>query len=435
MRKVILVEDNKELSSSIQYFLSLKGYTVSIAPTKKDMLRLMDNDFFPVAIVDKKLPDGNPLELLLNRNNETKIVVITGFPDSNEALSWLKKGVEYYLVKPFSLEELYIILERIFQKIEDERRKIILASQNPPFYIGSSKASQKLMEEIKTIAEFDVPVLITGETGSGKEVVAKMIHNIAPRREGPFLVVNCTAIPDNLIESELFGYQKGAFTGAHQNKQGIFELANGGTLVLDEIGDLPLHLQPKFLHVIENNYIQRLGDTKKRRIDVRIIALTNKDLLSLKKSGSFREDLYFRLSVVHIRVPPLRERMEDIPGFIEYYLQKFNKLYHRNVSMEKNLIESLKNYCWPGNIRELKNFIERYVIYNGKTPLPSQDSDQITDLNIPLLSIDEMKKILVKRALEQTNWDKRKSAEILDISLSSLKRYIKKFNLSKDSSN
>ncbi|MCD6277644.1 response regulator, partial [candidate division WOR-3 bacterium] len=164
MRKVILVEDNKELSSSIQYFLSLKGYTVSIAPTKKDMLRLMDNDFFPVAVVDKKLPDGNPLELLLNRNNETKIVVITGFPDSNEALSWLKKGVEYYLVKPFSLEELYIILERIFQKIEDERRKLILASQDPPFYIGSSRASQKLMEEIKTIAEFDVPVLITGET-------------------------------------------------------------------------------------------------------------------------------------------------------------------------------------------------------------------------------------------------------------------------------
>ncbi len=435
MRKVILVEDNKELSSSIQHFLSLKGYTVSTAPTKKDMLRLMDNDFFPVAIVDKKLPDGNPLEILLNGNNETKIVVITGFPDPNEALSWLKKGIEYYLVKPFSLEELYIILERIFQKIEDERKKLILASQETPFYIGSSTASQKLMEEIKTIAEFDVPVLITGETGSGKEVAAKMIHDMSCRKDGPFLVVNCTAIPENLIESELFGYQKGAFTGAHQNKQGIFELANGGTLVLDEIGDLPLHLQPKFLHVIENNYIQRLGDTKKRRIDVRIIALTNKDLSSLKNSETFREDLFFRLSVVHIRVPSLRERMEDIPGLIEYFLQEFNKRYHRNVNMEKNFIESLKDYYWPGNIRELKNFIERYVIYNGKTPLPSQDSDQITDLNIPLLSIDEMKKILVKRALEQTNWDKRKSAEILDISLSSLKRYIKKFNLSKDSSN
>jgi len=331
------------------------------------------------------------------------------------------------------------------EKLEEERkqweeeRKLLTRELQEKYslhgILGKSKSIKELIELIEKISKTDSTVLILGESGTGKSLVAKTIHYESPRREAPFITVNCASIPENLLEAELFGYEKGAFTGAYSSKKGKFELANGGTIFLDEIGDMPLSLQAKLLRVIQDKEIEPLGSEKTVKVDVRIIAATNKDLKKLVEEGKFREDLYYRLNVIPIYIPPLRERKEDIPLLIEYYLGEFNKKYRKKVSITKRAMKLLLEYDWPGNVRELANLMERLVILNedkiDEESLPiyiRKVKEEKENGDLPsLLEKTERERII--EALEKTGYVKSRAAKLLGYTLRQLDYRIKKYRI------
>ncbi len=357
----------------------------------------------------------------------------------------IEKGLESLMIVGTLIGMFY----KLNQKMEEERleweeekralREELKKTYNIHGIVGTSDAILNLIEVIKKVANTDTTVLITGESGTGKSMIAKAIHSLSPRRDKSFITINCAAIPESLLEAELFGYEKGAFTGAYTSKKGKFELANGGTIFLDEIGDMPLSLQAKILRVIQDKEIERLGSEKVIKVDVRIIAATNKDLEKLVKEGKFREDLYYRLNVVPIHVPPLRERKEDIPLLVEHFLEKFNKKYNKKVKISPNAMAMLMEYDWPGNVRELENTIERLVIMNDgvikTTDLPAhiRASKRIkTDIeslsNLPE-KIRETEKEKIIQALEKTGYVKSRAAKLLGYTLRQLDYRIKKYGI------
>jgi len=362
MIKLLIVEDDANLRNALIKALSKSQYNCTGASSLEEALEAIHQESYDVVLLDLKLPDAEGVQVIkkVKESSDAKIIVITGYGDVRTAVESIKAGAYDFIQKPFNLDILEADIKRaVKEKFTEEEnfalKELIkkgidytLETKNPQF--------AKVLSLCEKYAKTDTNILLIGETGTGKEVLARYIHEISHRKEKPFLVVECTCIPHELFESELFGHEKGAFTGASQRKKGLIEMAKGGTLFLDEVGDLPAHIQPKLLRFIETKKFRRLGSVKEEFADVRIISATNKDLKALCEKGQFREDLYYRLSVLEIKLLPLRERKEDIPILVNFFLNKWNK------KISSKAMEKLKAYPWKGNIRELKNLVERACI-------------------------------------------------------------------------
>jgi nitrogen regulation protein NR(I) len=371
MKNILIVDDDPVLSRSLKKALTRSGYSVETCERGIEAIDIIKNGLFNLILLDNRLPDISGLDLLRhirNSHNKLPVIVMTAFGTEDTAIEAMKLGAYDYIVKPFDLDE----LERIIEKgIEANRLMVDMVSF--PFsgdvdlgverLIGSSKKMQEIYKLIGQVAQTDITVLIRGESGTGKELVARSIYHHSKRKDMPFLAVNCAAIPETLLESELFGYEKGAFTGAVKRRIGKFEQCHKGTIFLDEIGDMTLSTQAKVLRVLQSGEFERVGGEEKIKVDVRIIAATNKVLEELIKEGRFREDLYYRLETVTITIPPLRKRPEDIPELAQYFFNYFTKKLGSPIKvMSPSVITKLKKYHWPGNVRELANTIQRGIV-------------------------------------------------------------------------
>lgn len=438
---ILLIEDEKIMRITIEDFLKIKGYNVYSVEKGKDALKILEEQPIDCVISDVKLPDIDGITILeevKKYDANTPVILMTAFGTVEKAVLAIKKGAFDYITKPFSLDEFVLILERALETrmLKDENvalKRQIDSIFSPHNIIGVSKKVKEIYEIAYRVANSDVTVLITGETGTGKELVANIIHYSGIRKAKPFIKINCSAIPTDLMESELFGYEKGAFTGAYTRKIGNFERADGGTLFLDEIGDMSLSLQVKLLRAIQDKNIQRLGGGEPIKVDVRIIAATNKNLYEEVKNGNFREDLYFRLSVIPIHIPPLRERREDIPPLIDFFLKKYNVKYGKIVKLSQELKSYLLDYHYPGNVRELENIIERLVVLTEKGKEATLEKISLIDKSEHIEEIIPLDKYLstleesyIKKVIALCDGNKSKAAQLLGISRKNLWEKLKK---------
>ncbi len=367
-KKILIVDDEVNMRLVLKAMLKKEGYEVETAADGMEALALLRHHDITACVTDLKMPKLDGMGLL-NRMVEEypsiPVIIITAHGTVATAVDALKKGAFDYITKPFDQEELKNVISKAVKTrvLSDEEVQLGATELDRSEIVGSSQSMAKIFEIIKKVAPSTTTILITGETGTGKELVANAIHVNSPRKRNPFIKINCSAIAENLIESELFGYEKGAFTGAVSSKQGRFELAHKGTLFLDEIGDLPREIQVKLLRVIQDHEFERVGGLQTIKVDVRLVAATNRNLQQSVKEGSFREDLFYRFNVMPIYVPPLRERKEDIPPLVSYFIEKFNrKLDRRITGVDPEVMELFQDYDWPGNIRELENLAERLVL-------------------------------------------------------------------------
>ncbi|MGQ9509982.1 MAG: sigma-54-dependent transcriptional regulator [Thermodesulfobacteriota bacterium] len=454
---ILIVDDDEVMRETLLEVLKKSGYEVYVEGSGSGALSTIKKHIIDLILLDMKLPDIDGIEVLKKiKEFDTDILVImmTAYSDIQTAVSAMKSGAYHYINKPFELEELKLLIEKGLetQSLINEVRRLHHQQreegQNSHIY-GVSPQIQYIRELIGMISKTNkTSVLIQGESGTGKELAANAIHYNSRRANKPFMKINCSAIPDTLLESELFGYEKGAFTDAKITKKGLFELADGGTLFLDEIGEMKPYLQSKILRVIENQTFMRIGGEREIKVDVRIITATNRDLESLVKEGAFRKDLYYRLKVMVIEMPPLRDRAEDILLLSNLFIEANNKEYGKNV---KGLTEEAKKllvqYHWPGNVRELKNVIERAMIltdqeYISPKFLPfeiRQDekgkimegkSPQHSIFELPeVISLEEMEKIYLSNVLKKLDWNKSKASKILGISRATLRAKIKRYEI------
>jgi len=424
--EALILEDERSLQEILKILLEEFSFNVTSAYTLEEARNCLRNKQFDIALIDLRLPDGNGMEIveeIKTNSPETEVVIITAFASAETIKKAFELGVYDYIEKPFKLEDLRIIIRNIKDKLE--LKKQVSASEIPQL-IGKSPAMEKLKETIMKIAPYDVNVLITGESGTGKELVAKAIHNLSNRKNKPFVAINCAALPSELLESELFGYKKGAFTGASKDKKGLIEVANGGTLFLDEIGDMPTSLQAKLLRFLETQKFIPLGSTEEKEVNVRIIAATNKNLKEEVKKGNFREDLFYRLSTIHIHIPPLRERKEDIPLLADFFTKELSQKYNKEIKrISQNFIKYLMNLPLEGNVRELKNIIEREIIMcDGETLGKGTVTPETTSSLLPPLTEEgvNLKEILknvekeyLLKALELAEGKKTEAAKLLGL--------------------
>lgn len=444
---ILIVDDEEVMRETISDWLNKEGYNTETAITAEEALERFENNEFNIAIVDLKLPGMDGIQLLQKlkeMKREIPVIMITAYASIETAVLSMKKGAYDYLAKPFNLEELSLIIKKIIERQKLIAENILLREQLKDKYsfkniIGKSLKMKHIFELIENVADFDSTVLIQGESGTGKEIIARAIHQKGSRRDGAFITVNCAAIPENLLESELFGHEKGAFTGAVSSKKGRFELANGGTLFLDEIAEMNLNTQVDLLRVLQEREFRRVGGTKLIKVDVRVIASCNRDLEKEVEQGNFRQDLYYRLTVIPIVLPPLRERKGDIPLLIQYFLDKYKKKKRREIKgVSKEGINLLINYDWPGNVRELENTIERIIVLGREDFITPEDiPERIREfakkrievcypLNRPL---EDIEKEYIKNVLSGTNWNMTRAAKLLKINRMTLYNKIKKYNL------
>lgn len=437
--KLLILDDDQLFCDTLKLFFRQDPISISSAHSIKQAQELCLENKYDVVLLDNNLPDGNGLDLLpslFKVNENTKIILITAYPNLDNAIAAIKVGVYDYVSKPIQLEELRVVVQRATRIKELEQVEQIqnykdnFESENS-ILVGGSLVFDEIRQMIKKASNNLAPVLITGETGTGKNILAKAIHFGRAEKTNAFISVNCAALPENLIEAELFGVEKGAFTGAIQTRKGAFEIADGGTLFLDEIGEMPFSLQSKLLTVLEDNKIKKIGGEIARKVNVRIIAATNANPEQAIAKGQLRKDIFYRLSVIHIHLPPLRERKDDIEDLCNFFIRKLAP--GRNVSLEESEIEILKNYLWPGNVRELKNLIERSLIlqegdciypssllFNNKKSVRKNKIIQKTDSETLKLEEIERQHILKVFELEEKNYSR--TAETLGISFSTLKR-------------
>ncbi len=441
--KALIVDDEKSIREITSIILNEAGFETEEAESFKEAANKITKESFDLLILDLRLPDGHGMEIL-RRLRETgeksEAIIITAFGSSETAKEALRLGAFDYVTKPFDISELRLILRNVKKKIELEK-KLEEYELTYKDFIGESAKIKSIKEFIKKIAPFDTNVLILGESGTGKEVAARTIHKMSHRRKNPFVAINCASLPAELLESELFGYKKGAFTGATSNKEGLIEKANGGTLFLDEIGDMPIALQAKILRFIEDRKIRPIGDTEEKEVDIRIVAATNKSLEKLIEDGTFREDLYYRLATITIEIPPLRERKEDIPLLVNYFVKNLSKKYGKKIEkLEPDFMEYLYSLPLKGNIRELRNIVEKAIILSDGKPLSlgikkEKQSDMIKPLTkegINLKKIlEETEKFYLKEALKKTEGKKTEAAELLGLTFRELRYRLSKYKLDK----
>ncbi len=436
--KILIIDDETKLGFLLASALRKAGFEADFVDSAEKALRKLDEDY-DVFLTDIRMPGMDGMEFLREvkaRHPGATVVMMTAHGSVKSVVEAMKAGAYDYLLKPFSTEELIVLMRRLAEETQirqelEYRRK----TEQERFgeLVGQSPAMRKIFELIERVAPSDATVLITGETGTGKELVAREIHRRSPRAEKPFVAINCAAITETLLESELFGYERGAFTGADRRKPGMFELANGGTLFLDEIAEMPPALQAKLLRVLQDRTVYHLGGTTPIPVDVRIIAATNKDLKHLVQEKKFREDLYFRLAVFPIHLPPLRERREDIPLLVENFFAR------RRITPEisPEAMELLKNYDYPGNVRELENILERALILSGGakiTPehLPELEEIPAEDDTPPIpgeTTLAELERKMLLAALEKAGGNKSKAARLLGITRRMLYTRLKKYGI------
>lgn len=433
---ILLVEDEKIVRVSLTDALKAEGYTTLAVANGDDALSMLEEGVFSLVITDIRLPGSGGMDVLrkcLSETPSTPVIMMTAFGSIKDAVEAMRIGAFDYITKPFDLDEMLLTVEKALEvqslTQENIRLKLELSSYyGAPNIIGESKAMQAIFALLSKISRTDSTILILGESGTGKELIASTIHYQSARKKKPIIRVNCAALPEDLIESELFGYEKGAFTGAAARKPGRFDLADGGSIFLDEIGDLPLLTQTKILRVLEERTFERLGATETVSVNVRIIAATNKDLDKEVKKGSFREDLFYRLNVIPVVMPPLRKRKEDIPLLIDSFTQRFNDQMGTEVSFNTESIQTLMNYRFPGNVRELLNIIERSVaLANDKVIRPGDlppHVAQVRPAKTPLLTLQdvtaEAEKNHIVQILKLTGGNRSKAAGILGVSRKTL---------------
>jgi DNA-binding NtrC family response regulator len=444
--KIIIIEDDKGVRFFLEEALKGEGYEVSSYESYEDAYLDLDAET-GLVVMDIRLPGIDGLAAIddIKIRMDVPILIITAYGTKKNALEAVERGATDFFVKPIALDELKIVVRRALTKREltkeiEQKKKKTVSDSKFHGVIGKSEAMKDIFKTVEKIAAKTLSILITGETGTGKEVIAGLIHRLS-KRKGGIVVVNCASIPDNLLESELFGYEKGAFTGALQQKQGRFELADEGTIVLDEIGEMSPYLQAKLLRVIENKEIERLGGINKKNINVRIIATTNKNLTDGMKEGTFREDLYFRLSQIHIHIAPLRERMEDIDMLIDSILLNILETSDIIVTIDKDTRQRLVDYKWPGNVRELINAVKRAAIMCEGNRITSDDLPLYLRSNSPLEgermhsdksldeAISELEKNMIVNALKKTKGQQSKAAKLLSISERSMWYRVKKYGI------
>lgn len=434
---LLIIEDDETISLSLEVFFTSKGYSVMRAENGEDGLNIALTQIPDTVLLDLRLPDTHGIDILQKIKEcypEVSVIIMTGYGEVREAVEAMRNGAEYFFQKPILLDDLAVIVEKSvgIKKIKQEL-KFNRTEQFP--IIGRSRQTQGLHHMISLLAEnSSMTVLVQGETGTGKELVARNIHALSSRHNKPFVDVNCAAIPDNIVESELFGYEAGAFTDAKRTKQGLFELASGGTFFLDEIGDMPLHIQAKILRALETRMIKRLGGMRDIAVDVRVIAATNKNLQELVKEGKFREDLFYRLNVMPLTVTPLRQRPEDIPMIADYFLNSIKASVgkKRLGSFTERAVGVLRSYSWPGNVRELRNAIERAVLLceygdiSEKHLVPPDGQGTAIE---PMLTLIDMERSHIDHVLKMTDGNRTKAAQVLGIARSTLNTKIKQLGL------
>lgn len=438
MAKILIVDDEPKMTSLICGHLEDAGYKIDTTTQPKEGLEMIAKNSYDIVITDLSMPEISGMDILekaIEANSD--VIMMTAFGSVDTAVKAMKKGASDYILKPFSLDELELIVNRIIKNQQKEslskHYEQIANSSTAHDFIGQSKAAAAVKQLIKKVAPTDATVLLTGRSGSGKEVAARMLHDYSQRCDKPFIAVNCAALTETLLESELFGHEKGAFTGAVSRKRGRFELAEGGTIFLDEIAETSNSLQSKLLRVLEERKLTRVGGVTTIDINVRVVAATNRNLKEEILNGGFREDLYFRLNVFPIEVPSLADRVDDIVPLAEHFLEK-QRYPHRQLTSE--IAELLKRYDWPGNIRELKNVIERAIILAGGEPLSRADFTLDIDDNplVPLASsgdggLEQNEKEMIIQALEQASGNKTEAAKLLKITRRRLYSRMKYHNL------
>ncbi len=444
--RILVVDDEPTQLELMGGFLLKRGFEVSLAHDGKEALERFSREPFDLVLTDQKMPGLSGLELLeavRARNPETPVIVMTAYGTIETAVAAIKAGAADYLTKPLNLDEL---LHRVHQVREHQR----LLTENRELHealaerhrvegiIGNSGRMQEVLSLVRRVAGSDATVLIRGESGTGKELIAKAIHYASPRASGPLVRVNCAALPENLMESELFGHEKGAFTGAVATRKGRFETADGGSLFLDEIGDLPLHLQIKLLRVLQEREIERVGSSRPIAVNVRVLAATHRDLEALIRDGRFRDDLYYRVNVVTITLPPLRERREDLPLFIDHFVRRFAEKNGKTLrGLTREARETLLRYDYPGNVRELENVIERAVVLTRDEvigledlPLSVEEPEQETVEGVSLpAAVEGLERRMVREAMTRAEGVQTRAADLLGISERVLRYKLKKYGL------
>jgi two-component system NtrC family response regulator len=444
---ILLIDDDDSLRRVMEFSLTEAGYRVQTAASGEDGLRMFEKNSFDAVITDITMAGLSGMEVLAKvhgQDSRLPVIIITAYGTIESAVEAMKRGAFDYITKPFNRDELRLTLDKALKMRRLEQENVELRAEITDRYrfesiIGASEKLREVLDMAGRVAPSDASVLITGETGTGKELLAKGIHHNSLRANGPFVAVNCAAIPEHLIESELFGHVRGAFTGAVKDKEGKFGLAAGGTLFLDEIGDLRVDLQAKILRALQERQVDRVGGSRPIPVDVRLIAATNRDIEQAVKEGTFREDLYYRLSVIILHMPPLRERRDDIPMLVQYFLRKFNK--ESDVRIDPQTLTVLTAYGWPGNVRELENIIERAsVLKRGDVITSAELPDKIKGgkttveniiLNLPDegISLEDLEKNLIIKALEKHKGNQTRAAEYLGITRPTLIYRMEKYGI------
>ena len=452
MQHTLLVVDDEDVQlNSMAGFLRKQGYRVFAASTPAKALDLVRENAIDVVLTDFKMPGMSGVELLAaikQINPEIDVVVMTAFGSIESATEAMKLGAVDYLTKPIDLQQLRLTLRNVLERkqlISENRQLREQLADKFRFegIVSQSSAMEQVLNLAARVAHSNATVLITGDTGTGKELIARAIHFAGPRRDKPFIPVNCAALPENLLESELFGHEKGAFTGADRQRKGRFELADGGTLFIDEVGEIPPAVQIKLLRVLQERAFERLGGTETLHMDVRVVAATHRDLEALIRDGGFREDLYYRLNIISIRIPPLRQRREDIPPMVDAFVQRFARENDKAVAgVSREAMDLLMKYDYPGNVRELENIIQQAVVLTRSDLItsddlpprlrePKRDADATPELDHGTFTerVEAFEKSLIRQALHQAGGVQTRAAELLGISERHLRYRLKKFGM------
>jgi len=459
LSKILVVDDELSMREFLEILLQKEGHQIESAASGKEGLERIESEKFDLIICDIMMPRISGMEILKRARDLDKnamVIMITAYASPENAVEAMKIGAYDYITKPFQVDEIKLVVNKALEKTQLMEENLRLRQEVESRYkfrnlVGASRPMQEVFDLIRKIAPTKANILVLGESGTGKELAAKAIHYNSDRGDKPMVTVNCGAIPSELLESELFGHLKGSFTGAYHDKRGLFETAHQGTIFLDEIGEMPLHIQVKLLRAIQEKTFKPVGGVKDKSVDVRVIAASNRDLQEAIKQGIFREDLYYRLNVIQIRMPPLRERMDDIPLLVEHFINRFSEEIGKEVSgISEKAMNILREHDWPGNIRELENTIERAIsLAYSDTIMPDNLPDKlVSEKSEPPLSsgfsipeegmemekyMEELEKTLVLEALQRSGGVKKRAAELLGISFRSFRYRLEKLGIEKES--